>query len=77
MSQLEIPEGHKVWYEYGVTNITPNGRRLYGVARRFVRAHLVNADREEVAVGMAVCNPVDPFVKKIGRTKALARALYR
>jgi transposase InsO family protein len=76
----ELPEGLKVWFEYTATRRSPKGRRLSSRAtepwRRCVIAHVVDAEtREEVSRGMAVCNPVDQFVRKVGRTKALGRAL--
>jgi hypothetical protein len=78
----ELPDGLKVWFEYAVTFTSPKGRQLpfdgFGDSyfRRCVVAHVVDAEtREEVAQGVAVCNPVDQFVRKVGRAKALGRAL--
>jgi hypothetical protein len=82
-----LPEGLKVWYEYGRTQFAPSGRRLpiaqlrgldddYLFDRRYTRAHVVEAEsRREVATGIAVCNPRDNFCKATGRAKSLGRAL--
>jgi hypothetical protein len=74
----ELPEGLKVWFEYTQTMYAPKGRLLPDAwrDRRCVIAHVVDAEtHEEVSCGMAVCNPVDQFVRRVGRTKALGRAL--
>jgi len=39
------------------------------------KAVLKNAEGEVVAVGEALCAPVDPFVKYVGSVKALGRAV--
>jgi hypothetical protein len=76
----ELPDGLKVWFEYTETRVSPKGRSLAlippGGYRRSVIAHVVDAEtREQVATGTAVCNPCDQFVRKVGRAKALGRAL--
>jgi hypothetical protein len=88
MMESTLPEGLKVWYEYGETQFAPSGRRLPIVQvrglddyrklafRRYTRAHVVEAEsRREVATGIAVCNPRDNFCKATGRAKSLGRAL--
>lgn len=82
--RYELPDGLKVWYEYGVTTVTPAGRDITVAVNnelsepalhRCITAHVVNDQREEVAQGMSVCNEQkDQFCKNIGRDIARGRA---
>lgn len=73
---IPVPDGYKVWYEYGLTDQAPDGHQFRDWRpRRFIRAHIVDEDKVEVATGIAVCSRADQFVKRIGRDKALGRAV--
>lgn len=74
---LPLHLSRKVSKELGIGAMTNKAKRaLVMVPRRATVCKIVLADVDlPIATGWATCNPVDQFVKEVGRTKSLERCV--